>query len=87
MTVNDQSSFRLELSGGKAAQKEARRKLMEELALPAAVKTGDDDLASFSCCRQVTPTAVETCAHPGGTSCIAAAIRGSSVRTQVPVLA
>jgi uncharacterized protein (DUF1501 family) len=61
VTVNDQSSFRLELSGGKAAQKEARRKLMEELAAPAAVKTGDDDLASFVQRRQVqTLTAVET---------------------------
>jgi uncharacterized protein (DUF1501 family) len=61
VTVNDQSSFRLELSGGKAAQKEARRKLMEELAAPAPVKTGDEDLASFVQRRQVqTLTAVET---------------------------
>jgi uncharacterized protein (DUF1501 family) len=61
VTVNDQNSFRLELSGGKVAQQKARRKLMEELAAPAPVKTGDDDLASFVQRRQVqTLTAVET---------------------------
>jgi uncharacterized protein (DUF1501 family) len=61
VTVNDQNSFRLELNGGKVAQQKARRKLMEELAAPAPVKTGDDDLASFVQRRQVqTLTAVET---------------------------
>jgi uncharacterized protein (DUF1501 family) len=60
VTVGDQNLFRLELSGGKVAQQKARRKLLEELAAPA-VKTGEDDLASFVQRRQVqTLTAVET---------------------------
>src|SRR5271163_4487386 len=36
VTVGDQNAFRLELSGGKVAQQKARRKLLEELAAPAA---------------------------------------------------
>ena len=60
VTVNDQNLFRLELSGGKVAQQKARRKLLEELAAPA-VKTDENDLASFVQRRQVqTLTAVET---------------------------
>ena len=34
VTVNEQSSFRLELMGGDVTQQKARRKLMEELAAP-----------------------------------------------------
>jgi uncharacterized protein (DUF1501 family) len=61
VTVSDQNSFRLELTGGKVAQQKARRKLLEELAAPPSVKTSDDDLASFVQRRQVqTLTAVET---------------------------
>jgi uncharacterized protein (DUF1501 family) len=60
VTVSDQNLFRLDLGGGKVAQQKARRKLLEELAAPA-VKTGEDDLASFVQRRQVqTLTAVET---------------------------
>jgi uncharacterized protein (DUF1501 family) len=61
VTVSDQKSFRLELSGGNEAQQKARRKLMEELAAPAPLKPTEDDLASFVQRRQVqTLTAVET---------------------------
>jgi uncharacterized protein (DUF1501 family) len=60
VTVGDQNSFRLDLSGGKVAQQKARRKLLEELAAPAA-NIPEDDLASFVQRRQVqTLTAVET---------------------------
>jgi uncharacterized protein (DUF1501 family) len=60
VTVGDQNSFRLDLSGGKVAQQKARRKLLEELAAPAA-SMPEDDLASFVQRRQVqTLTAVET---------------------------
>ena len=60
VTVNDQNSFRLELGGGKVAQQKARRRLLEDLAAPAA-KNDEDDLASFVQRRQVqTLTAVET---------------------------
>jgi uncharacterized protein (DUF1501 family) len=58
VSVNDQHSFRLELSGTAVEQK-ARRRLLEDLAGPAG-KTGEDDLASFVQRRQVqTLTAVE----------------------------
>ncbi len=62
VTVNEQNSFRLELSGGNDAQQKARRKLLEQLAAaPSPAKTNDDDLASFVQRRQVqTLTAVET---------------------------
>jgi uncharacterized protein (DUF1501 family) len=60
VTLSDQNSFRLELSGGKATQQKARRQLLEELAAPAG-STSEDDLASFVQRRQVqTLTAVET---------------------------
>jgi uncharacterized protein (DUF1501 family) len=59
VSVNDQNSFRLEIGGGKVSQQKARRRLLEELATPA-VKSADDDLASFVQRRQVqTLTAVE----------------------------
>jgi uncharacterized protein (DUF1501 family) len=59
VTVNDQNSFRLELGGGKVGQQKVRRKLLEDLAAPAA--RAEDDLASFIQRRQVqTMTAVET---------------------------
>jgi uncharacterized protein (DUF1501 family) len=61
VTVNDQKSFRLELSGSNDVQQKARRKLMEELAAPGPSRTKDEDLASFVQRRQVqTLTAVET---------------------------
>jgi uncharacterized protein (DUF1501 family) len=60
VTVNDASAFRLEMGGGKFAQRKARRRLMEELATPA-VNTEEASLASFVQRRQVqTLTAVET---------------------------
>jgi uncharacterized protein (DUF1501 family) len=60
VTVNDQNSFRLELSGGKAVQQKARRKLLEDLSTPVE-KPGNDDLTSFIQRRQVqTLAAVET---------------------------
>ena len=60
ITLNDEHSFRLELGGGKVAQQKARRRLLEELAAPAAPAPADD-LASFVQRRQVqTLTAVET---------------------------
>jgi uncharacterized protein (DUF1501 family) len=60
VTVGDQNRFRLELSGGNVARQKARRRLLEELAVPSAATSGDD-LASFVQRRQVqTLTAVET---------------------------
>jgi uncharacterized protein (DUF1501 family) len=59
VTVNDQSSFRLELGGGNVVQQKARRRLLEDLASPAGQVS--DDLASFVQRRQVQAfTAVET---------------------------
>jgi uncharacterized protein (DUF1501 family) len=59
VTINSQDSFHLELRGGKFGQKEVRRRLLEELAVPAG-KAGGDDLISFVQRRQVqTLTAVE----------------------------
>ncbi len=59
VTISDQSSFRLELGGGKAAAQKARRKLMEDLAKPAGTGS-EDDLTSFVQRRQVqTLTAIE----------------------------
>jgi uncharacterized protein (DUF1501 family) len=58
VSINDQNAFRLELSGQPTQQK-ARRRLLEELATPAA-KAGDDDLVSFVQRRQLqTLTAVD----------------------------
>jgi uncharacterized protein (DUF1501 family) len=57
VTLNSEHTFRLELGGGKAGQKNARRRLLEDLAAPAGK---GDDLASFVQRRQVqTLTAVE----------------------------
>jgi uncharacterized protein (DUF1501 family) len=59
VTVNEQNSFRLELGGGNVAQQKARRRLLEDLALPAG--KASDDLATFVQRRQVQMlTAVET---------------------------
>jgi uncharacterized protein (DUF1501 family) len=59
VTLSDQNSFRLDLPGGNAARQRARRRLIDELARPAA-KVKDDDLVSFVERRQVqTLTAVE----------------------------
>jgi uncharacterized protein (DUF1501 family) len=61
VSVNDQSSFRLEFGGGKVAQQQARRRLIEGLSAPASGPTGSDDLVNFVQRRQVqTLTAVET---------------------------
>lgn len=60
VSVNDQHSFRLDITGGKAAEQGARRRLLADLAAPAG-KSSEDDLASFVRKRQVqTLTAVET---------------------------
>lgn len=59
VTVNQASPFRLELSQGTAAQHEARRELLEELAR-APGEEAETDLVSFVQRRQVqTLTAVE----------------------------
>jgi uncharacterized protein (DUF1501 family) len=59
VTVNDQNSFQLQLSGGKTDQQHARRRLLEDLAAPGADKS-DEDLTSFIQRRQVqTLAAVE----------------------------
>jgi uncharacterized protein (DUF1501 family) len=58
VTVNDRNSFRLEITGGAAAQQDARRRLLKDLSAPTG-KT--DDLTSFVRRRQAqTLTAVET---------------------------
>jgi uncharacterized protein (DUF1501 family) len=60
VTVNDQRAFRVELTGGKVAQQNARRKLLEELAEPSPT-ANEGELSSFIQRRQVqTLTAVET---------------------------
>jgi uncharacterized protein (DUF1501 family) len=60
VSINNEHSFRLEMGNGPAAGQKARRRLLEDLAAPAA-KTGEDDLASFVQRRQVQMlTAVET---------------------------
>jgi uncharacterized protein (DUF1501 family) len=59
ITVNDQSSFRLDLGGGQVAQQQARRRLLGELAATPG-DAGENDLTSFVQRRQVqTLTAVE----------------------------
>jgi uncharacterized protein (DUF1501 family) len=58
VSVNNSNSFRLEITGGKADQQQARRRLLKDLS--ASSKT-EDDLASFVRRRQTqTLTAVET---------------------------
>jgi uncharacterized protein (DUF1501 family) len=60
VSINDQHSFRLEMGDGTVARQKARRRLLEDLAAPAA-KGGEDDLASFVQRRQAQMlTAVET---------------------------
>jgi uncharacterized protein (DUF1501 family) len=60
ISVNDRNSFKLEITGGNADEKSARRRMLKDLSAPAG-KTGDDDLTSFVRRRQVqTLTAVET---------------------------
>ena len=60
VSVSDQSSFRLEFGGGKIAQQQARRRLIEGLAAPSGQPRADD-LVNFVQRRQVqTLTAVET---------------------------
>ena len=57
VSINDQSSFRLEITGGGVGQQKARRRLLKDLATPAPA----DDLTAFVRQRQVqTLTAVET---------------------------
>ncbi len=59
VSVNNEHSFRLEITGGKVAEQKARRRLLEELSAPAG-KAGEGDLASFVRRQQVrTLTAVE----------------------------
>jgi uncharacterized protein (DUF1501 family) len=58
VTIANQDSFHLDLHGSQAGQQKARRRLLEDLATPAA--TGENDLISFVQRRQVqTLTAVE----------------------------
>src|SRR5262249_37751527 len=57
VSVNDQNSFRLEITGGKADQQQARRRLLKDLSAPGAA----DDLAAVVRRRQTQAlTAVET---------------------------
>jgi uncharacterized protein (DUF1501 family) len=59
VTISGQDSFRLELGGGTAAQQNARRRLLEDLAAPTK-HAGNDSLLSFVKRRQVqTLTALE----------------------------
>jgi len=59
VSVGDENNFRLELGAGNSEQKDARRRLLEEVAAPKKDAT-DDDLLSFVQRRQVqTLTAVE----------------------------
>lgn len=60
VSINNKDSFSLDMAGGEAGRRSARRRLLEELSAPAA-KAGEDDLAAFVQRRQVqTLTAVET---------------------------
>jgi len=57
LSVNDRNSFRLTITGGKASEQAARRRLLKDLSAP----TPGDDLESFVRRRSVqTLTAVET---------------------------
>jgi uncharacterized protein (DUF1501 family) len=59
VSVNDQNSFRLEITGGSEGQQNARRRLLKDLSTSTDTKA--DDLASFVRRRHVqTLTAVET---------------------------
>jgi uncharacterized protein (DUF1501 family) len=58
VSINDQNSFRLEISGSKAGQRNARRQLLKDLSAPGKA---EDDLSSFVRRRQAqTLTAVDT---------------------------
>ena len=60
VTVNSANSFRLDLGGGKVGQQNARRRLLEKLAMEETHRAAQDDLLSFVQRRQVqTLTAVE----------------------------
>jgi uncharacterized protein (DUF1501 family) len=60
ISVSDQNSFKLNITGGNADEKNARRRLLKELSVPEG-KSSEDDLASFVRRRQVqTLTAIET---------------------------
>jgi uncharacterized protein (DUF1501 family) len=57
VSINDRQNFKLELGGGPADQKKARRKLLEELAVPDGKS---DDILQFVRLRQLrTMTSVE----------------------------
>jgi uncharacterized protein (DUF1501 family) len=59
VSINEQTSFRLELAGGKPTQQKARRRLLDDLASPAR-SPADDDLLGFVQRRQVqTLTALD----------------------------
>jgi uncharacterized protein (DUF1501 family) len=59
VSVNDQTSFRLDMGRGEVKGQQARRRLLEDLSAPA--EKGADDLVSFVQRRQMqTITAVET---------------------------
>jgi uncharacterized protein (DUF1501 family) len=59
VSISNQFSFQLDLHGSQVGQQKVRRRLLEELATPAA-NPGDNDLTSFVQRRQVqTLTAVE----------------------------
>jgi uncharacterized protein (DUF1501 family) len=60
ISINDQNSFRLEITGGDAGRHNARRRLLKDLSATKA-KSAEDDLTSFVRRRQAqTLTAVET---------------------------
>src|SRR5262249_49180410 len=60
VSIRDQNSFHLQLAHGPPGRQKPRRRLLEELAVPAAKGDGDD-LVSFVQRRQVqTLTAVES---------------------------
>jgi uncharacterized protein (DUF1501 family) len=84
ITVDDHNSFRLELGGGQAAQQQARRRLLGDLAATTEDAPADD-LASFVRRRQVqTLTAVETLRELlEGPGAVARAGGGLSARLQL----
>jgi uncharacterized protein (DUF1501 family) len=60
VTVGDQNSFKLDMSGGEASRAKARQQLLGGLAAPAG-KPGEEDLTSFVRRRQLqTLTAVQS---------------------------
>jgi uncharacterized protein (DUF1501 family) len=60
LSVNDQNSLRLEVTGGKAGDRDARRRLLKDLSAPAG-GSAEDDLTAFVRRRQAqTLTALDT---------------------------